>query len=240
MLTGASQGEQDARLRALFAELAIHKGTYVEFGFPPTEPGSSIAWFSQTDALRKRGWTGIRLDAENNDPAQQSHAEWIYSTNIVALFRKYGVLADVDYVSIDIDSADLWVLRALLESEYQPKVLTVEYNSNFPWNVSMAYPDPAQRAHLPPNLTMTGHMYNGDCFMGSSARAIHQVALAHGYVTVDVEPGLDIFLVRASLWTGKPVPELVERGGRMAFHAVRERNPLLIMSSSVSHALRIS
>ena len=40
----------------------------------------------------------------------------ITSQNIVLLFRKHGVPANVTYASIDIDSADIWLLGALLES----------------------------------------------------------------------------------------------------------------------------
>ena len=58
------------------------------------------------------------------------------------LFRQHGVSIEVDYVSIDIDSFDLWVLRALLASEFRPRVLTVEYNSNFPYGSWLAFPDP--------------------------------------------------------------------------------------------------
>lgn len=37
--------------------------------------------------------------------------------------------------------------------------------------------------------------WDGDCYIGSSAAAIDAVARANGYVTVDVEPGFDLFLV---------------------------------------------
>ena len=199
---GRSQGEQDTRLSAIFNQLGVTRGTYVEFGFPPFLPG--IAWSSNTDALHKKGWSGLRLDGKNNDTNQQCHAEWISSANIVGLFRKYGVLPTVDYVSIDIDSADLWVLKAILRSEYRPKVITIEYNSNFPWGVAMAYPDPAQATHVP----AVPLSWDGGCFMGSSASAIVAAARELDYVTVDVEPGLDLILVQASLWGSRPVPKL--------------------------------
>ncbi len=38
------------------------------------------------------------------------------SANIVSLFEKYKVPFAADYVSIDIDSTDLWIFRAILAS----------------------------------------------------------------------------------------------------------------------------
>ena len=37
-------------------------------------------------------------------------------------------------------------------------------------------------------------------YYGSSAMAIDFMARKHGYVAVDVEPGLDLFLGRSDLW----------------------------------------
>ena len=44
------------------------------------------------------------------------HKELVYSHNIVALLEKYGVPKHLDYVSIDVDSTDIWLVEALLRS----------------------------------------------------------------------------------------------------------------------------
>ena len=56
----------------------------------------------------------------------------------------------------------------------------------------------------------TREYHEDTCYQGASARAIEMVAQAHGYVIVNVTLGLDLFLVRADVWsqTGKPVPLL--------------------------------
>ena len=51
--------------------------------------------------------------------------------NIGEAFRSAGVPEDVDYVSIDVDSIDVWLLHGLLSSGYRPRVLSVEFNRNF-------------------------------------------------------------------------------------------------------------
>ena len=51
--------------------------------------------------------------------------------NIVEHFVAAGTPRDVDYVSIDVDSIDVWLLRALLLGDYRPRILSVEFNPNF-------------------------------------------------------------------------------------------------------------
>ena len=197
-----SQAGQDHRLKILLIDvLGIHNGSCIEFGFP------SVA-ASNTEALvRHQGWHGLRFGV--NDTRYNSHAEWLTSSNIVDTFRKYSVDPEVDYVSMDVDSAELWLFEALLSSEYRPKVFTVEYNANFPWGSAISFPNPANPAHAVPGLAASELVkHGGGCFYGVSAFAIDLAARKYGYVMVDVEPGFDVFLVRADIWGERPVPNV--------------------------------
>lgn len=202
-----SQGFQEARLERIFRALHIDDGPHrhcVELGFPAVEG-------SNTEALRRRGWQASRFDGRctgsaASDAQARCHRGWIRSSNVVDLFRSHAVPPRVYYVSIDLDTIDLWVLRSLIgsngaASRYRPKVFSVEYNSNFPWGYSLAFPDTSH-----PGVESRHRRWDNDCYMGSSASAIHAVAREHGYVLVDVEPGLDVFLVDEQLWADRPVP----------------------------------
>ena len=174
--SGQSQGGQDARLRQIFAAIGVLNRSYVEFGYQ----GRST---SNTFALWKDGWNGLLLDgnprwvSKTDGSESNLHRAKITSRSIVRLFRRHGVPLEVDYVSIDIDSYDLWVLRALLGSEYRPRVLTVEYNSNFPWDAGqLAFPDPEVM-----RVPVRQQQWGGNCYMGSSAAALHAVAREHRY-----------------------------------------------------------
>ena len=208
--SGKSQGGQEARLHQIFATVGVLNKSYVEFGYQ----GRST---SNTFALWKDGWNGLLLNGDprwalglKSDGGEPNlHRAKVTSRSIVRLFRQYDVPLEVDYVSIDIDSFDLWVLRALLGSEYRPRVLTVEYNSNFPWDAGqLAFPDP-EVMRVPRRL----QQWAGNCYMGSSAAALHAVAREHRYSVVDIEPGLDLFLVRDDLWVGRPLPDLASHRG---------------------------
>lgn len=133
-----SQGLQDLRLHRIFRALGIYIGTYVELGFPAMQT-------SNTERLRRAGWDGVRFDGQclknaTADAAANCQRAWIRSDNVLALIRG-SVGLNVTYVSIDIDTVDLWVLRALLKGGLRPAVFTVEYNSNYPIEFAIAFPD---------------------------------------------------------------------------------------------------
>lgn len=113
----------------------------------------------------------------------------ITAENIAGLFREFKVPQEVDYVSIDIDSCDVYVFYALVSSEFRPRVLTVEYNSNFHYN------DFTTRK-CGPNVDSSWH---NDNLYGASLEAVNLAARKKGYTPVYIAPDLDVFLVRDDL-----------------------------------------
>ena len=132
--------DHNIRLDRIFAALGLDSGPhrfFVELGFP------AVAG-SNTEALYRLGWQGVRFDGKcPGNAADNCQTAWITASNIKHLFSNVSVPHGVDYVSIDLDSTDIWVLRALLSGDcaFRPKVISVEYNSNFPWEYALAFPD---------------------------------------------------------------------------------------------------
>tara|TARA_B110001452_G_scaffold16211_1_gene13301 strand:- start:2433 stop:2918 length:486 start_codon:yes stop_codon:yes gene_type:complete len=122
-----SQGGQHHVLRWLFKTIGTTNRYYVEFGFNPNEhcrgsgPNSCSLWLE--------GWDGLLLDGNSHNESINLHTHFLSSANIVSLFRRYRVPESPDYVSVDIDSTDLWILRSILASVYRPRVISVEFNS---------------------------------------------------------------------------------------------------------------
>ena len=58
--------------------------------------------------------------------------------NIGSALKDAGIPLDVDYVSIDVDSIDVWLFHGMLSSGYRPRVVSVEYNQNFPIHMMLA------------------------------------------------------------------------------------------------------
>ena len=122
-----SQAGQHLVLSSLFKLIGTTNKQYVEFGYNTNEicgytgPNTCMMW--------RAGWTGLLMDGGHQNESINLQREMISSVNIASLFRKHSVPRDVDYVSVDIDSSDIWVLDRLLE-EYAPRVVSCEYNSN--------------------------------------------------------------------------------------------------------------
>ena len=65
------------------------------------------------------------MDGGNADPTLNLFKEFITPANVCGLFAKHGVPKGFDYLSIDLDTTDIWVFRAIMECEYRPRVVTI-------------------------------------------------------------------------------------------------------------------
>lgn len=183
-----SQGGQDAVLASLFDD--AHLGTtnkfYVEFGYNLVG--------GNTKRLEKDfGWTnGLRMDGAAHPQLGDSNLfqQWITPETITSIFQNHTVPSSPDYVSIDIDSCDLWVFLNMTTA-YTPRVLTVEYNSNYAFEES--------RTNICKNSTGGSYSWHNDRAYGASFAALSMAANMRKYSPVWVETKLDVFLVRNDL-----------------------------------------
>jgi len=182
-----SQGGQDGILAEIFRHVpTVNLPPFcVEFGFNASTldggTGANVATL-----VLDQGWQALLLDGGHENPAINLRREFLTPANIVSVFETRGVPAQPDYISIDVDSTDLWLFRALLP-HYRAAVYSVEYNANFPLDLSVTCADD-------PTIR-----WQGDRVYGASLRALSTVAREHGYSLVAVEPGLDAFFVRDDL-----------------------------------------
>ena len=168
----------------------------------------------------KYGWSGLLMDGGHTNASINLHREMIASANVVELFDKHGVPYEPDFVSIDIDSTDLWILRAILASPYRPRVLTVEYNCIYgALPIAGTHPD----ANVP---------WQGDNVHGCSLAAVDMVVREFGWTIALLVPGLDAVLIRDDLLLGVAKPSLAsfERAAGCNGHkpATAERAAILL------------
>ena len=187
-----SQGGQDGVLRYIFRHIGVTNKHFVEFGFNSyTYEGGTG---SNTYNLYKHdGWRGLLLDGHYENASINLHKEWITPMNIVSLFRKYAVPLIPDFVSIDVDSTDLWLMKAIL-TEYSPRVLSVEYNSNYPLGYAVTCDT---RCQWTPGSRVFGAAYS----------ALRLVGLEFNYSVVAVVIPFDVVFVRNDLLVGADIPE---------------------------------
>ena len=91
---------------------------YVEVGY--NQPFLSAG--SNTLYMHEKGWSGLLVDGLHENHSINLHAHFVTPDNIVTIFDEHDVPLEPDYVSIDIDSLDVWVARSLLKSKYRSVV----------------------------------------------------------------------------------------------------------------------
>ena len=202
----SSQGLQDLVLEHLFSRLGTTNRYFVEIGFDGASAEGGGGG-SNTFALWEHGWTGLRLDGSHANASINLQREWIMPANIQDILIKHEVPDSPDYVSIDLDSFDIWVFRALLAEDgsnggFRPRVVSIEYNPDFGWSLDtqLAFPDPTWGG------ASSTSWDEKSCFMGSSASALVAAARELGYEPVHREAAFDIFFIRADLISGCPTP----------------------------------
>ncbi len=74
---------------------------------------------------------------ENTNINLFSH--YLTEDNICEIFKKYDIPFEPGYISIDVDSTDLWLTNAILKN-YRPCFYSVEFNPNFPIDYAITFP----------------------------------------------------------------------------------------------------
>jgi hypothetical protein len=186
--TGAySQSYQDELIEIVFTNIKPkNPAPYcVEFGFNSKSltvgSGANVA-----SLVLKNKWDCLLLDGDNENPKINLHKHFLTSLNISNIFREYSVPKEPEYISIDLDSTDLWLFDAVVR-DYRAMLFSVEYNSHYPLSAAITFPNDSKER------------WEGDRGYGVSLKALNMVAVKHGYSLLWVVPHLDAFFIRNDL-----------------------------------------
>lgn len=207
-----SQSYQDGLLQRIFSRLGSESTFFVEFGLGYTKDASELtdeamdALQLNTRLLHKTGWNGVYFDALVESAKHKVVRKLLTRETIVATFQEAKVPTNVDYVSIDVDSIDAWLLHGLLESGiYRPRVISVEYNGNYLASDAIT-------------MNATWVPWVGRSLYGASAKAIVDIAERAGYRLLYLMSYFDAFLVRKDVLQQqcdpRSVPPLEEQARR--------------------------
>jgi hypothetical protein len=167
-----SQFGQDGVLEKIFEIISTTNKYFVEFGSSGNDSG-----MGNTSELRRKGFNGLLMDGSlrpyNNDIIDKRYEvkiEFINSSNINELFKKYNVPNEFDFLSIDIDGQDFHVWNKL--ENYSPRVVSIEMNY-----------------HIAPGKDYVmklddNYVWNGDAFYGASITALKKLGNKKGYSLV--------------------------------------------------------
>ncbi len=151
--------------------------------------------------LEDQGWTACKLEGSevaDSDEAKRNGVKkhWVTKENVGELLERYEVPKNLDFLSLDIDSIDYWVLKGLLDGGWRPRAMVTEYNGGYGpiLPVVVEYP-------IPENLQW------GD-YYGASLAAFYYLLKEYDYHLVYCEnEGVNAFWVRNDLATDE-LPEL--------------------------------
>lgn len=188
-----SQGIEDGILAEIFRRIGSASQSAIEVG-----AGEGVE--NNTMFLLFQGWRCLWVEAAQKHTAQiqNTHASWLNSgaltlsaqfisaanceASLAPFASEFG--ANLDLLSIDIDSQDYWVLKQAL-TFVNPRVITMEYNGMLPASVSITVP--------------LDHPNHTGRFYGASLAALDTL-LNDRYALVGCTPnGVNAFWVRRDL-----------------------------------------
>lgn len=184
-----SQQGEDGIIEHIFDEIGTDSKFAVDIGAYDGRITSNVK------ALEDKGWQACKFEGSeiaDTDEAKTNgvHREWVTPENVVDLFNEYDIPNNFDFLSLDIDSTDYHVLKALLGVNYKPRAIVTEYNATYGAILPVA-------VHYP---VMPGKLW-GDYF-GASLAAFYYLLKDHGYRLVYCEnQGTNAFWVRDDLAT---------------------------------------
>jgi hypothetical protein len=188
-----SQSDEDGIIAEILRRIGLSGGTYCEFGV-----GDGLE--CNTLALAAQGWRGFWISGQpisfslgGVDPQFfRFDQSWVDLDNIVTLFRRNAEamgLQQVDLLSFDLDSRDLFFLDLLLSEGLRPSIVIAEYNAKFRppirWSVPRDDPTPWQ----------------GSDYMGASLASLDDLFSRYGYRLIACNPatGGNAFFIRDDL-----------------------------------------
>lgn len=190
-----SQNGEDGLILYLLARVGVDNHFIVEIG---TEDGREC---NSANLILNFGWHGCLIEAAEHwaEKAKVYFKECDASDrvkmintkaepeSINTVLTKAGVPEYVDVLSIDIDSYDYWLWKALEAT--MPRIVVIEYNASF---------GPGRSVTVPYSQTMPAEQ--NPMYHGASLTALKRLGERKGYILVGCDNrGVNSFFVRRDL-----------------------------------------
>lgn len=143
---------------------------------------------SNTRKLIQAGWRGYGVDARNNRESWIIE-RFIKPDNIQLIMEQQNTPEVFDFLNLDIDSCDFWVLKKILE-KYSPRCICTEYNGTL---------DPAASVVL---KYEDGYTWDETSKYGYSFAAGGKLLGEHGYRIIYNMLNQNLFSVKKELVDG--------------------------------------
>jgi hypothetical protein len=184
-----SQNQEDGMIAEVFRRIGTTSKRFIEFGIQDGLECNSTF-------LLMQGWSGTWIEGskEAADKARASFAaypvevlnQYVIPDNADALITRAAGTSELDLLSIDTDTIDYWIWRAIKTAI--PRVVVIEYNATFPPFIRKTV---ANDPHM---------QWDGTNFSGASLGALEALGREKGYCLVGCSlAGVNAFFVREDL-----------------------------------------
>jgi hypothetical protein len=186
-----SQNGEDGVIAEILSRVGVGPRWFVEFGIGTGHQGNCVlladvyGWNGLFCEPDPEGYAGLQAKYRAN-PRVRTDPQAITPGNIEAVFERHGVPEDLDVLSIDVDTIDYWIWKAV--ARYRPRLVVIEYNGSLSVDEALVYPyDDNAR-------------WDETAYYGSSLGAFRQLGAEKGYRLAHTElNGVNAFFVRDDL-----------------------------------------
>ena len=202
-----SQNDEDGIINEIFHRIKTTNKIFIECG---VQDGME----SNSHLLLTTGWKGMWIEGSSKYCSQIEekfktslqekrltlHNAFITRDNINTLLKDANFQGEIDFLSIDIDGNDWYILKSILEEQQiNPRVICVEYNATIP---------PAYDIHDTSTDWVMEYVENwkwhGDDCQGASLSALYRLCAQYNYSLVGTcVSGVNAFFVRDDLTQDK-------------------------------------
>ena len=216
-----SQGGQDGIIAHIISNIHIDNKFCVEFGYD-SDTLTGGCGPNCGNLVKNMNWKNLFLGGTRENKEINLFKHFLTTNNILNIFEKYDVPYDLGYLSIDVDSTDLWLLDKIL-TKYRPSFFSVEFNPNIPIDNAITLPDDPEKA-----------IWSGKVF-GASLKCFDIVSKKYNYSLVyagkySIDKHHDAFFVRNDLINNKEfIPSLYDfKDSSEPIHCVKNDNKYLL------------
>ena len=207
----------DGILLYIFSKIGVANYMAVEMGI---ENGTEC---NTANLAINFGWKALLIDANKEWVGQAknffalqlgniaSNVEvvecFVTAESINPLFAKTQLKGEIDLLSIDVDSNDYWIWKAI--TEINPRVVVIEYNATYGSSRSATIT-------YDPNFHFQENSKKYPLYFGASLSALVKLGKEKGYILVACDThGHDAYFVRSDVAHGK----FIELSAAEAFYA---------------------
>ena len=179
-----SQYNEDAIIDHIFRHIGVTDSYFVDLG----ASAYGDATMSNTRSLIHSDWNGYGVDIRNKGESWIIE-RFITPYNILEIFSEQNTPVDFDFLNLDIDSCDFWVLKEVLR-KYSPRCICTEFNGTLDPEISIVL------------KYEQGYVWDETNKYGFSFTAGKKLLAEHGYQIIHNMLNQNIFAVKKELVKG--------------------------------------